>query len=228
MIDKGHRLSFSIIGNNYSVTDNNTGNAVIYNNDRFIVREIPDDILIPFCENLEHLLCKYKENASWLRKSYLDNSNKDSVIIIEESHYVYNMLAFGKSARLTEIGFQKNLLFKTDRVLSLINRFHTLLISDSSLLKPMFDIVRRIPDVGVLVWVYDGHTVICYESNIMGSIMLDCLIDKTFYRLVYVSSNEDSNECNIFDGNLKLIVTFPCDSSILTYYPNDNDSFKDA
>ena len=152
-------------------------------------------------------------------------SANNTLVIREDAHFQWTAGLQGKAMSLkdnravTSPGFDKNV------VLSRINKMYSDILSVGRVLSPKHDIVRRISDAGLLVWVHDKHSVVCYEKDVLGSTMCNCLIDGMYFKLVFVSVSDVDNTCTLFNSQLGEIITYPLDDSIKTFYKADESFF---
>ena len=184
------------------------------------------DIIQQHLTNIQEALCSYKTVVLpfWKKLSGVSASNLE-VVIVEDSHFSWEIgcdefkAKVGNNTVTMERGFNKM------EVLRAINYAYSLLLSTSPTLQPKRDIVRRVVDVGLLVWVNSEDSVVVYEKNVHGCIMENCLINSIYYPLVYVSSSKEAGQTTLFNSRLEELVSFPLDQSILTYYPPDEEAF---
>lgn len=228
MKDDGVRLSCSISASKISINSNLDGRNFIklkYNSP--ISATLDTNTIYQHFNAIQTLILQNKKRV----RPFLTVPNEfpvdDAVRIIEGDHYVYRIFYGGKAALLTETSFKVQLGFDVQAVLKLLNWAYSEILQCRSALDIKQSIIRRFADVGILVWVYDGHTVICRDSNISGCVMLNCLVDDVYHVGCYVSINDQIERCVIFDINtLDLLLELPIDASILTYFSYDKDQLK--
>lgn len=220
MKEDGYRIYLSYgSDSDFTVNEMLTGNNIIYQDDNYVMDNLDKDIAIQHIQNLQTELLSCSRSAK-IGLSFA-MSYRNTLVVKEEghNHWVINYkdkTAVVKDGKLTHaLGFDINGLLRT------LNKLHCKLLEKGISLNPKRDIVRRIADVGVLVWVYNGHSVVCYEKNINGITMKDCLIDGVYYDCVVVSSSKVMGTVNMFNKELnKEILEWPLDDSILAFYPD--------
>lgn len=225
MIEDGVRLSYSIFGDNANIINMLTGETLIVSGTNIVCANLSPDIVTTHIKNLTEVLMSSKRSRSLVRKH--DFTERNNLTVREENHGEYTISFRGSGCTV-----KNNMVicyrgFDFDDCLKAINGLLAKLVQSAMPLKPKRDIVRRIADVGVLVWVYNGHTVITYEDHIMGNYMFNCLIDARFYDGVIVSTSRADDKAYILDKHFNVIVEFPLDGSIESYYPCDDESFED-
>ncbi len=225
MIDTRHRLSFSLNYNKIVINDNLQSGVVLYENGAFSSFSIDKDVVITELQNIIAALNMVK------KQTMIKLNNKpvarDSLVINTVGYYQWQLGYMGKGAYLTNDTFKVEMGFDVDKITSFVNKALAEVIRSDKILTPRVDIVRRIPDAGLLVWVYNGHSIVCYERNVEGSTMHDCLVDGTYYPLAVVSVSEERGECVLFTHDLQEIITYPLDASITHFYKADERMFDD-
>lgn len=221
MKDDGARLSITGDYDSFTVTDNLTNKTIICTNGQFIRFDIDKEVVCNHLNNLQQLLTTANKRHFGY-KAFGKFANKEGITVMERDHYEYRIICSGKCADLNETTLHCQYGFDVYQALRFVGRIYSKVIQADKSLNPARDIVRRIVDVGVLVWVHDGHSIVCYEDNIEGLTMSNCLIDGNFYNIVMVSVNAAENRCTLFDAELNIIVEYPLDDSILTYYKEED------
>lgn len=220
MKDDGYRLYLSLNDfNDYTINEMLTGNSIIHKGSNYISDSLDKKVVLQHIQNLQEALLSSRKRVSlrmMAKASYSTN-----LVIKEERHDFWKITFNNKAAELHDGKLKYQPHFDITGLLQAINRLYCSLLAKGISLHPKRDIVRRIADVGVLVWVHDGHSVVCYEKNIQGITMTNCLIDGVYYDYVIVSSSEEMGTVNMFDKELnKEILEWPLDDSILAYYPD--------
>lgn len=223
MHDTRHRLSFSLNYNKIVINDNLESGVVLFENGVFSCFSIDKQVILQELRNIISALNKVKKQT--MLKLNNKPFAKDSLVINTVGYYQWQMAYMGKGAYLCDTAFKVEMGFDIDKITSFVNKALAEVIRSDQILTPRVDIVRRIPDAGLLVWVYKGHSIVCYESNVDGSTMHDCLVDGTYYPLAIVSVSEESGECVLFTHELKEIITYPLDASITHFYKADERMF---
>lgn len=221
MKDDGARLSLTCDSESFTITDNLTNKTIIYTKGKFTQFAIDKEIVCNHLNNLQQLLTTVSKSCFGY-KPFGRFPSRESLTVMERDHYEYRLIVHGKCGDLTETSLRCQFGFDVYAALRFLSKVYSLIIQSDKTLNPSRDIVRRIVDVGVLVWVYDGHSIVCYENNIKGLTMSACLIDGKYYDVVIVSVNIEDNRCTLFDSELRIIIEYPLDDSILTYYKEDN------
>lgn len=226
MVDDGSRLTFSIGQNAFNITDALTGKTVIFKDGYCTTFTIDREVVLQKIKTLQEALSTYTlKYASVLRKS-TSLSYNDKLIIREDKHFQWTIGYNGKGATLCDNTFTRSHGFDTTLVLRRLSSVYTQILNYGLVRDPKHDIVRRVSDVGLLVWVYGGHSVAVYEKNVNGCCMANCLIDGNYYDIVLVGTSVESCEATLFTKNLNEIVTFPLDESILAYYPDGDKIYS--
>lgn len=226
MVDDGNRLSYSIRGVNVTITSNLDGKTLIKTASQVKpVVTLDRNVVYKHINTLQQLIMQSKLKT-FMYKPFADGTAENGIRIVECDHYSYRFIVDGKCAELTEFSFKGQRGFDVQKLLNGLGYVYSILATSDTTLQPTRDIVRRIADVDILVWVYEGHTLVCKVNNINGCTLLNCLVDNDVYRLVYVSVNTKDNRCYIFDSNLNLIFDAPIDKSILTYFHNDTEGIE--
>lgn len=222
MRDDGNRLSYSIKGKTIAVTNNVDGTMLtMSDNQQNPICTLDRKMLYEHVTTIQQLIMRNKPKCFGYRP--FTRTVTSGVNITECDHYSYRFIVDGKCAELTEHSFHQQFGFDTQKLLNALSYVYSVAAKQDPTLRPDRDIVRRIVDVGILVWVYEGRTLVCKDINIDGCTLKNCLIDDDFYPLVYVSINKDLKRCFVFDEKLQEIFSVPLDESILTYFPEDND-----
>ena len=224
MKDDGARLSIQISGPRFNIIDGVSGKYMLCRDNGTIIATLSKACVEQHIQNLNEAL--NSKSVKRIHKFFRPASVKgDTDIVIQEvKHETYRITHNGYSAEIKNGIVVCDKGFDNVMVLRGLNYIWSKLVTMQASLAPTRDIVRRIADVGVLVWVWGGHSIVCYEKNIAGSIMLSALFDGKYYSQLFVSVNLDQNVCRLFDSDLRLVVELPVDQSILTYYPNDTDA----
>lgn len=223
MHDDGRRLSFSIEDNAFIISDTLTGDLVIHRGEGFVKFDIDRDVIYAHLKNLQEALVSFTPKRMFKKATSLSNSGK--LVIREDSHFHWTLGVRGKSAVLYDNVYVMSKGFDKDLVLRRINKVYAAVVSKNTCLAPKHDIVRRISDAGLLVWVHDGHSIVCYEKDVMGSTMSNCLIDGVYFKLVFVSVSDAEDRCTLFNTQLGEIISYPLDDSIKLFYMDDEHLF---
>lgn len=223
MIEDGSRLSFSIDDKSFQITDTLTGKLVIWSNGNFNAFNIDKQVVLTHVKNLQEALMTFQPRHMFRPKQSLSRNAK--LVIREDEHFHWTLGLNGKTAVLSDNTYYIVGGFGREIVLRRINRLLAEVMSVGEQLSPKHDIVRRISDAGLLVWAYNGHSVVCYEKDVMGSTMSNCLIDGVYFKLVFVSVSDEDDRCTLFNTQLGEIITYPLDNSIKVFYKADEDLF---
>lgn len=228
MKDDGYRLSFSIKGDGFCITDNLSGKTVIYNKERMVSSDIEQEVVITHICNAQEALMSYLvRRPKFFEKVSGQACNDGITLITEEEHYKWSVSCGQYKGVLHNNILMCDRKFDKMRVLNSINYVYATILGSKPPLNPRKDIVRRIADAGLLVWVYKKDSVAVCEKNVKGSVMSNCIINGDFYPLVIVSSSIELKEVTLFTPELKSILTLPLDNSILAYYPPDEDALDE-
>lgn len=228
MKDDGARLSYVIRGCSYKILDNTNGQYCIFNLGETPIVTMDKKLAIDHLETLTYLLNSVQRKSTGLFPVHRKHRTGE-IKITEISHYNYEIVIDDCiTCTLTDKFFTAPKGIEIIDILRNVNYVWSSLLQLKVTLNPSRNIVRRIADVGVLVWVYRGQSIVCYENNICGSIMLNCMVNGEHYKQIYVSLNKEENLCELFDSNLQLICELPIDESILAYYSYDADAFSEG
>lgn len=221
MIDDGARLSYSIRGTSVNITNNMDGKVFVSSPSQAApVMTIEKELLYNHIKTIQQLLASHNLNT-FMYKPFAKVPNVAAVSIIEGDHYSYRFMVDGKCAELTEYAFRGQRGFNVNRLLRSLSYAYSVIMNTDPALKPKRDIVRRVADVGILVWVYGEHTLVCKDTNINGCTLINCLVDDDYYDIVLVSINMEDERCYIFSKGLTELFSVPLDNSILTYFHDD-------
>ena len=224
----GARLSYVIRGCSYKIVDNTNGQYCIFNLGETPIVTMDKKLAIDHLETLTYLLNSVQRKSTGLFHVHRKHRTGE-IKITEISHYNYEIVIDDCiTCTLTDKFFTAPKGIEIIDILRNVNYVWSSLLQLKVTLNPARNIVRRIADVGVLVWVYRGQSIVCYENNICGSIMLNCMVNGEHYKQIYVSLNKEENLCELFDSNLQLICELPIDESILAYYSYDADAFSEG
>lgn len=224
MQDDGYRLSFSLSDGSFTIVDNLSGKSIINTRGNYTAFTIDREVALNHLKNIQEALMSYQEKQLFLNK-IPSLSGTQCLIIRENAHFDWTIGYMGKGAQMVNSKLTYTRGFDKDSILSIINKVYATLLVKDVALNPKRDIVRRIADVGVLVWVYKGHSVVAYEKNISGNCMTGCLIDGLYFPVILVSTSRELNQTTLFNSKLEEILTFPLDDSILSYYSVDEEAF---
>lgn len=222
MVDTGKRFTYSLDKENFRITDNLSGETIIFENGMYLSSSIDRDDVLNHLRALVDALTIYRRRRKIHRAPSLCNST--TVIISEISHFKWSISTMGCNAIFDNGLYTCNKRFDITYVLRRVNHVIAQLLCAKVSLNPKRDIVRRIVDVGLLVWVYSGHSVVVYEDNVSGVCMNHCLIDGKYYRSILVGTSKRLNSVTLFTTNLEEVMSFPVDNSVLTYYPDLEDN----
>lgn len=228
MMDDGQRLSYSIRGTSVTVTNNLNGTMLVKSaTQKNPIFTLDKSVLYNHVNTIQQIVMKNKFRTFGY-KPFTKASNDQAVSIIETDHFCYRLIVDGKCAELTEVSFKGQRGFDVTKLIDSLSYVYSVAANSDPALQPKRDIVRRIADVGILVWVYEGHTLVCKDTNINGCTLLNCLVDNDVYKLVYVSVNTEADRCYVFDINLNEIFSAPIDNSILAYFHDDLEDLNQS
>ncbi len=225
MDNNKHRLSYSLNFNKITINDNLQAGVILYEDGHFMSFSIDKDVVIQELQNIIQSIMRAKRSTMFRITN--KPAARDALVINEDGYYIWRMAYQGKGAYLTHDTLKMEIGFDIDRVISFVNKALAEVIRSDQILTPRVDIVRRISDAGLLVWVWQGHSIVCYESSVEGSTMHDCLIDGVYYPLVVVSVSEEKGTCVLLTLGLQEIVTYPLDASITYFYKADEHLFDE-
>lgn len=220
-------FNYSIADNRISILDIATSGTATWRDGNWTSFTIDRDLLIRDCKALTAALMSKKA----VRVGMADANYEEGAVTIESRDSGrWRIGVEGKTAIagngqvLVEMGFDISEAVKA------VNRVLSAVISAGQILTPRVDIVRRIADAELIVWNYKHDSAVCYEKDIDGTCMNDCLINGDYYERVLVDVSRDSNSTTLFafdNGQLIPIVTFPYDASVSFFY-KDNESLMEG
>ena len=225
MSEQKHRLSYSINFRKITINDNLTPGVILFEDNSFSSFSIDKQVVQ---EGLQNIITSIMR-ARKVPMVPLTNKPhaKDSLVINEDGFFQWRMALNGKGAVLTHDVLKSEIGFDVDKALAFINKALAEVIRSDQILTPRVDIVRRIADAGLLVWVWKGHSIVCYENSVQGSTMNNCLVDGVYYPVAIVSVSEEDGQCVLFTPNLEEIITYPLDASITYFYKADEHLFDE-
>lgn len=225
MIETGKRFTYSLYEDCFFVTDVLSGENVICRNGSFEAFTCSKDDLMKSIQNVIEALTSYMERRQFKQPVEI-NATKDAVTIREEGHFKWTIVDLNGYCAVVENGFITcHRKFNTNDTVKYLNNFLSQIIQAGNILTPEIDIVRRIADAKLLVWVHEGHSIVVYESGVKGMTMVDCLVDGVHYPVAVVSVSETTNTTTLFTPDLKEIITYPLDDSIKYFYTPDEEIF---
>lgn len=226
MVEDGVRLTLSLGKDTFHITDTLTGKTIIFKDGNCSAFTLDKDEVLEKLMTLQEALNTYtvRSPSPFQRMPVLGYGDK--LIIREDSHFSWTIGFGGRAAQLHDHTYVHSRSFDEDLVLRRLNSVYSQIMNMEIARNPKLDIVRRISDVGLLVWVYGGHSVAVYECNVDGCCMSNCLIDGTYYETVLVGTSMSNKEATLFTQDLDTIVTFPLDNSILAYYPDGDQIYS--
>jgi len=227
MKDDAYRLIISINDtDNYSISDALSGKTILCLKGNITASTLDIDVVLQHIRNLEEALMQYRTSTKMFSKLPVLSGNS-RLTIREDAHFAWTLSYEGKSAVIKDNCVTRVVGFDVNYVLKTINKLYYTLTLHNKPLNPKRDIVRRIIDVGLVVWVHNGHSVVVYEKNISGNCMVDCLVDGVYFKTAIVSTSGELGVTTIFTTDLEELLSFPTDDSILTFFPADEKAFDD-
>lgn len=219
------RLTYEIVGENFTIHDTITGGVIIYKNGNFESYTLDKETVVRNVRLLIESLhtCTVKKSH---RSPEILGSCYDAMAIRTDGPFKwsisYGMCAGTVASSVLRITHK----FDVQRVLGALNKLVYVLTTADQILTPRVDIVRRIPDAKLVVWVWKENSTVCYEDSIKGCTMSNCLINGIYYDVVLVSANSDAKTCTLFTTNLDPIVEYPLDDSITFFYHDVKEELK--
>lgn len=228
MRDGGERLSFTIGKSNFSITENLSGKSAVFSSGRFVSFTLNQESLLQKIHSIQEALMSYPTKHSVVSNLFSKNGTRTKQLtIVECGHYTWRISVGNKKAVIRKGCVKVEAGFKLDLVLRKINQIYAAVISYTKPLNPRYDIVRRIADAKLLVWVHDGHTVVVFEKDVDGCTMSNCLVDQQYYPLLTVGVSKAANIASLFTLDLEEVISFPVDESILRYYQDAEEMWKE-
>ena len=226
MHDDGNRLSFSISNDgDFSIWDNLTGDMTVYKKGSFVSSKISMGVIRVHVQALQEALMTYQPKRK-LKMKKAPQSYDDTVLIVENRHYDWTVSCDSKTGHLVDNTFYQCLRFNANAVCKRVNHMLAQVMQAPEPRNPKYDIVRKVSEIGLFLWVWKGHSLVAYERNMSNCIMQNCLIDGTCYKAVWVSTDRASGSATLFTADHTILLTLPLDSSILTYYPDSEGLYE--
>lgn len=216
MKEDGLRLSFSIEKDNFVINDTLSGKVVLNVHGNFTACNIEREDIINHLDNLQEALMSYQKSKPLFFKPRA-LSITDSIVIRENDHFCWTISHDGETAEIKDNRIDMTSHFDLDLLLKRINRVLAHVVSAESTLISKTSIIRRLSDVGMLIWKYKEHSAVVYEDNCNGTMMFDCLIDGMFYQYAVVFFNDDKT-VSVYTNNYEEIMRVPLDESISYYF----------
>lgn len=214
-----YKLTYSwSISNICTVTDGMSGRSLrIDMAQNTCTGSLDAGIVLSEITSLIEILNTADEAKVWLMKNPTDYV--DGLVIRDTGHFEWDLIEGGKYATLKNNKLTMNSSFNKSKALSMMYSTVSLLNHATKRLDPKRNIVRRIADCKLLVWVYNGHCVAVAERNIDGMAMSNALIDGEFYPALIVDTSREDNHCSVYDFNTgDLVFSCPLDISVTTYF----------
>lgn len=218
--DDNRRLSVSIGDVAFSVVDTLSGEQYVFDGKNVTDNSLDVEIIKDHLQSLQELLSLAR--ANYFGHKPLGAAGTDKITVQEVEHFTYKITCNRRRALLHDDILDCGLGFNQLLVLNKINYVYSVLLRSNTILCPQTDIVRRVVDARLLVWVHNGNTAVCFEENCIGQSMIHCLINGTYYEQVPLSVDEEKGIVSMFDGNFNFIAEFPVDKSVLVYFQDDS------
>lgn len=226
MIEDGNRLTMSLGVNSFFITDTLSGKSVVFKDGNCSAFTLNKEIVLKKIMTLQEALNTYTVKVALPFQKVPVISYNDNLIIREDKHFCWTVGYNSKGAVLADNAYVKSRGFDEDIVLRRLNSIYSQILNLDLARDPRHDIVRRISDVGLLVWVYGQHSIAVYEKNVSGCCMSNCLIDGEHFDVVLVGTSVSQQTAVLLTQDFEEIVTFPLDDSILAYYPDGDKIYS--
>ena len=220
---KSVRLNVEIKYNSFVIHDPLSGGTVLFKDDCFQAFNLDRDMVVQRMASLQSSLLTAKKSTALLGMSLTRPSEEVIVSINDDGVLSWTIYCDGKTGILQDGKLKTDFYFNSDLLLSKVNWVVFNLVRATRILQPRTDIVRRIPDAHLVVWVWNGHSVVCYEDGINGVTMDNCLIDGKSYDLVLVQADETTGTCTLISKDFKMLAEFPLDDSIQFFYKDEKN-----
>lgn len=224
MREDGSRLSFSITKDSFSITDAITGNSIILKKGTIISNTLDKKEVIDQIKNLQEALLTYKNRFAFKMDSI--GTEADSVVIRTNAHFDWTISTPRGTAHLYNNFCKHDRDFDKTAVLRQLNRVHAALLTAGVRLNPKRDIVRRVVDIGAIVWKYEGHSILGYEQYVASDYITNCLVDGIFHDIVFVGVSKENEDVVLFDKECNVLFKTPLDESILLFHGESSSIFK--
>ena len=104
---------------------------------------------------------------------------------------------------------------------------YSILLTANKILDPKHNIIRKISDIGAIIWKYKGHSVLTYEQYVANDYITNCLVDGIFYDQIFVSVSFEEGTVRLLKPNdLTTLFEAPIDESVLVFHKEKTDIFK--
>lgn len=221
MSDYTSTFNYSICPSTFSIYDFVGGGTALYRDGGFQSFSVNKELLMRDIKQIIAGLGTFKREQRYGMK---DGLYEDGFTVVRAEGYSRWILTHNNKTAIVDNGFVYHMRgFDFMNVISNLNKVLAEVIQAGQILTPRVDIVRRVADAHLLVWVYGGHSVVCYEEGVQGMCMSNCLIDGDYYPVVIVSTSREDNRVVLFTMDLEEIVEFPFDKSIEFFYKDTGD-----
>lgn len=224
MQDTGERYSITIVKNGISIVENLSGKQAVYQGKGFLSFDIDSDSILSKLKSIQEAMLTYKKRK--LPQIFKKPAEGvDKITIVEKGHYHWEIEVGKYKATIKDNKILAHAGFKQDFFLKQLNHVIAAIYNYKRPRKPRYDIVRRIADAGILVWVNGNDSLVVYERDVDGCTMADCLVNGDYYNILIVGASIEKGVATLANMDLEIIAEFPLDESVLEYYPDCTSMF---
>lgn len=226
MKEDGSRLSISISveGDAFSIVDVFTSESIIYKKGNFVVKTLDCSKVVTQLQNLQEALLSFKPALTFGLKPF---GNDDTISIRTNEHFDWTINYKSSVARIKNNMVKHSTLFDSNYVLKYLNKVYSVLLTANTVLDPKRNIIRKISDIGAVIWKYEGHSILTYEQYVASDYITNCLVDGIFYDQVFVAVSKEAGTVKILDKkDLTELFEAPIDESVLLFHKETTDIFN--
>lgn len=227
MLENGMRLQVSVTDKDFTIIDTLSDKVIIYKNGVYLKDDLVHEDVINNLMGIETLALGSKPKRNPMHKS---SSQNIYGFTLTELKHCEALVRYGlEEATISEKATKSTWHYTHAKTINYISQIVEKLAKDgNTILSPKNDVCRRIMDLGLFVLKSSEHIVVTRESNKVGNILTNCLVDNTMFQWVYVSLNKDEQLVYIFNCDFNQVATFTYDKSFAVYFEEDNDLFKEV
>lgn len=218
MKDAGNRFQITIAPNRFGISDTLTGKKVLFSESQFYTFELDTKIVLDKLQTIQEAIVTYRRVKRVMPPRFL-LTHSDTVQIDEVGHYNWRLVSGRRKAVIKDNTLSVQFGFDIDYVLKALNFVAAVIYNYKQPRKPRYDVVRRIADARLLVWVHGKDSLVVYEDDIDGLTMQDVIVNGDYYQVLLVGVSKELGQATLFNANFEEVIAFPLDDSILEYYP---------
>lgn len=220
MNDSGNRYRITVSPNQFFITENISGKKISFVDNQFMNFELDEKDIIDKIQTIQEAILTYTK----VRRIHIPRllvTHSDTVQIDEYGHYKWRLVAGKKKAGIKDGQIHMQFGFDVDQTLRSLSFITSIIHNYKQPRNPKYDIVRRIADAGLLVWVNGKDSLVVYEKDVDGLTMQDVIVNADYYSVLLVGIRKDVGLVSLLNCNLEEVISFPLDDSVLEYYPEE-------